>query len=133
MKNSFSEQEGLTEINMIPLIDIMLVLVVILLMTTHFIVSSQEIKGLHVSLPNTKSAAIISDAPVRIELDSNGQLRYEDALIDISTLQTLLSDIPRERMILISADKELRLQTFITVMDTLKRQGFSRINVQTRS
>ena len=73
MKNSFDGKDGLTEINMVPLIDVMLVLVVILLMTATFVVPNMTPEGIHVSLPQAKSAQAVAASPVQVELDAQGR------------------------------------------------------------
>lgn len=132
MKNSFSEKGGLTEINMVPLIDIMLVLVVILLMTASFVVPNMASEGINVSLPQAQSAKALAESPVQVELDAKGGLRIDGKAVDTAALPNVLADMPRERPVLIAADKDVRLQTFVSLMDVLKQQGFSKISVRTQ-
>lgn len=132
MKNSFGEKGGLTEINMVPLIDVMLVLVVILLMTATFVVPNATSEGIHVSLPQAQSAKTVAESPVQIELDAQGRLSVDGRSVTVAELSTVLVDMPRERPVLIAADKEVQLQAFVTVMDTLRQQGFTRISVRTQ-
>lgn len=132
MKNSFSEKGGLTEINMVPLIDIMLVLVVILLMTASFVVPNMASEGINVSLPQAQSAKALAESPVQVELDARGALRVEGKAVEMASLPDVLADMPRERPVLIAADRDVRLQAFVSLMDALKQQGFSKISVRTQ-
>ncbi len=132
MKNSFDGKDGLTEINMVPLIDVMLVLVVILLMTVTFIVPDVAPEGLNISLPQAKGAKTVAESPIQIELDAHGKVFFDGRPITVSDLQMALADMPKGRAVLIAADKEVRLQVFVAVMDILRQQGFSRISVRTQ-
>lgn len=132
MKNSFDGKEGLTEINMVPLIDVMLVLVVILLMTATFVVPNMTAEGIHVSLPQAQSAQTVAASPVQVELDAEGRLSVDGRSVAVSDLSAALAEMPRERPVLIAADKAVQLQAFVAVMDTLRQQGFSRISVRTQ-
>lgn len=132
MKHSFGEKGGLTEINMVPLIDVMLVLVVILLMTATFVVPNAASESIHVSLPQAQSVKTIAESPVQIELDAQGRLFVDGRSVTVAELSIVLEDMPRERSVLIAADKEVQLQAFVTVMDTLRQQGFTRISVRTQ-
>ncbi|MGN0917986.1 MAG: ExbD/TolR family protein [Oxalobacter sp.] len=132
MKNSFGEKGGLTEINMVPLIDVMLVLVVILLMTATFVVPNAVSEGIHVSLPQAQGAKTVAEVPVQIELDAQGRLSVDGRSVTVAELSAVLVDMPRERSVLIAADKAVQLQAFVTVMDTLRQQGFTRISVRTQ-
>lgn len=132
MKSSFQDRNGLTEINMVPLIDIMLVLVVILLMTASFVIPNMTSEGFRISLPQAQNAQSMNDSPIQITLDAHGSLTVDGKAINLDTLSVMFADISRERSVLIAADKEVRLQAFISLMDTLKQQGFSRISVRTQ-
>lgn len=132
MKNSFDGKDGLTEINMVPLIDVMLVLVVILLMTATFVVPNMTPEGIHVSLPQAKSAQAVAASPVQVDLDAQDGLSVDGQPAAVSNLPAVLADIPRERPVLIAADKAVQLQAFVAVMDTLRQQGFTRISVRTQ-
>ncbi len=132
MKNSFDGKDGLTEINMVPLIDVMLVLVVILLMTAAFVVPNMTAEGIHVSLPQAQSAQAVAASPVQVELDAEGRLSVDGQPVAVSNLPAVLADMPRERPVLIAADKAVQLQAFVAVMDTLRQQGFTRISVRTQ-
>ena len=132
MKHSFSDKDGLTEINMVPLIDIMLVLVVILLMTASFVVPNMASEGIHVSLPQAQGAQSVAESPVQVELDASGGLWGDGRSVSADALSTVLADMSRERPVLIAADRDVRLQSFVSLMDALKQQVFSKISVRTQ-
>ena len=132
VKNRRNRRKIMSEMNLTPLIDVMLVLVVILLMTATFVVPNMTPEGIHVSLPQAKSAQAVAASPVQVDLDAQGGLSVDGQPAAVSNLPAVLADIPRERPVLIAADKAVQLQAFVAVMDTLRQQGFTRISVRTQ-
>lgn len=122
MKDSF------TEINIIPLVDIMLVLIVIILMTASFITT----KSLRVNLPEAQSSQAMPRQHIQLEMAQDGSLAMEGKQVTLDELAIYLSGKNREDDILISADQNVTLQRFIHVLDYLKKENFSHISVQTR-
>lgn len=131
MKNSFDEKGGLTEINMVPLIDVMLVLVVILLMTAVFVVPNPVARALNVSLPTAQGESVAS-SPIQVELDAKGRLSVDGREIALPDLAAALAAVPKDRPVLLAADRDVTMQPFVTVMDALKRAGFTKISVRTQ-
>ncbi|MBR6000701.1 MAG: biopolymer transporter ExbD [Oxalobacter sp.] len=129
MKNSFDEKGGLTEINMVPLIDVMLVLVVILLMTAVFVVPNPVARALNVSLPTAQGESVAS-SPIQVELDAKGRLSVDGREIALPDLAAALAAVPKDRPVLLAADRDVTMQPFVTVMDALKRAGFTKISVR---
>ena len=121
MKDSFAE------INVVPLVDIMLVLLVIVLMTANFMVQA----SVEVRLPMSTSEQSIPEEAIGLEIDAAGLIFYKNMSIDLHELARLVHGISRDRPVLISADKDLHLQPFIIVLDEVKRLGFTHINVHT--
>ena len=115
-------------INIVPLVDIMLVLIVIVLITSNFMV-----RGLiPVNLPKSESAAADTVKEViTVDMTSEGSICFKEELISLSDLSAKLLDYDPELQVIISADKELTLQPFVTVVDTLKGAGFMKISIQT--
>ncbi len=122
MKNSF------TEINIIPLVDVMLVLLVIILTTASFMTTG----NIRVDLPKTASAQALPKISLQLELAHDGTIRLDDIPVSMDELKTALSGKNPESAIMISADRNVTLQPFISLIDALKKEGFNHISVQTR-
>lgn len=121
MKDSFAE------INVVPLVDIMLVLIVIVLITANFMVQGR----VDVALPKAESRDDAAQNAIRFEINADGVVFYDKNELPREDIPLLLRGLDREQPVLISADKDLRLQAFITLLDDIKRQGFTRISVHT--
>ena len=121
MKDSFSE------INVVPLVDIMLVLIVIVLVTANFMAQGM----LEVRLPESDSRESVVREAFRLEIRADGVIFYDRKELGQGDIPLLMHGLSREQPVLISADKDLRIQPFIFLLDEIKRLGFTRISVHT--
>lgn len=121
MKNS-----GFDNINVIPLVDVMLVLLTIVLTTSTFIASG----AIPVELPKAASAEK-QEKSLIIEIDADGRVHLSSKPLSMQQLKTSMSRMQRERPILIRADRSLELQPFVDVLETVKGLGFTKVSLQT--
>ncbi|RXK06156.1 ExbD/TolR family protein [Halarcobacter bivalviorum] len=117
-------------INVIPFIDVLLVLLAIVLMTSTFIA-----KGvIPVSLPETKSAQKIKEKKeFTIYIDSQNFYYINKNKISFSELQVELSTKEKESLILIKSDKKADFETFVSLLDFLKTLDFLNISIVTEN
>jgi biopolymer transport protein ExbD len=120
----------IAEINMIPFIDVALVLLIIFMVMTPFLVKSQ----LKVNLPKAESAEEASDErdtiDVQVDKDGaisvNGQAVAPDAVE--AALRNVLLDVENQPVV-IHADREVPFQAVVTVMDAAKKIGVAKLGV----
>jgi len=117
------------QINVIPFIDIMLVLLVMVLTTATFI--KQGI--IPVELPQAKAAKKEDKKKeVTIYVKANGDMFYEKERVDAKSLQEKLSQISKDQTVILRSDKESRFQDFVTVMDILKALKHEQLYIVTK-
>lgn len=121
------DDQGMTNMNVIPLVDVMLVLLTIVLTTSTFIAMG----AIPVELPKTSTGETAPLQAHTIEIDKAGNLYLEAVPVSIEKLQDTLNIIPRSIPILIRADRTIALQVFVDVMDVVKGLGFTRVSLQT--
>ena len=119
----------MSEINVTPLVDVMLVLLIIFMITAPLLVA-----GVPVDLPESRAAALDQQAkPVQISLDGEGNIFIDDAPVTAATLPQRLADIaalpepPEGRRIYLRADKGLDYGQVMRVMGELNRAGLNRV------
>lgn len=114
-------------INMIPLIDIMLVLLVIVLTTATFI--SQGV--IKVDLPKTKSGenSQKKESSKEIVIKSNGKIFFEKKEISIENLENIIKVYEKNVIFVIKSDKNAKFDDFVQVVDVLKSQNRSKIAI----
>ncbi|MBX3304231.1 MAG: biopolymer transporter ExbD [Nitrospira sp.] len=118
--------DELNQINVIPLVDVMLVLLVIVLTTATFISTGQ----IPVDLAKATEAADRKDVPVVITLTSQGELYLNDSAVPENGLRIVLEREPRESLVVVRADKVTILERFVQVVDELKSLGFGQVSLE---
>lgn len=123
------DDRGFDSINVIPFIDIMLVLLTIVLTTSTFIATG----AIGVQLPKASSTSQPSDKGIILEINVSGELSLNQQSLELTELEQHLNGYPRKTPVLIRADASLPLQGFVTVMDKVKTLGFQSLNLQTEA
>jgi biopolymer transport protein ExbD len=113
--------------NVIPFVDIMLVLLTIVLMTSSFIASGM--------IPMQLPAATGSQSEIMknqmIEIDRDGRIFTNGAPTTLTQMHSVLNAVNRRMPILIRADRGIHLQCFVDVLDAIKTMNFERVSLQT--
>jgi len=118
----------IAEINMIPLIDVSLVLLIIFMVMTPFLVQQQ----VGVNLPKSVSGNESPDRPIIVLIQKQGHLSLTGKAVSSSTLETELKPLlggRRDRPVIIQADKDIALQQVVSVMDIAKKLQVSKLGI----
>lgn len=116
----------LNQINVIPLVDVMLVLLVIVLTTATFITTGQ----IPVDLAKATEAATLKDVPLVITLTADGHIYLNDSAVPDNGLRIVLEHQPRESVVLVRADKMTVLERFVQVVDEVRGMGFGQVSLE---
>jgi len=119
-------QRDIDQINVIPLVDVMLVLLVIVLTTATFISSGQ----IPVNLAKAKEVGDHKEAPIVITLTADGALFLNDRVVPEGGLQSALTAEPRESSVVVRADKVTLLERFVSVVDEVRGLGFQQVSLE---
>jgi len=119
-------EREVNQINVIPLVDVMLVLLVIVLTTATFISTGQ----IPVNLAKAKEAGDRKDVPIVVTLTANGDLFLNDRPIPADGLKTVLLAHPRESLVVVRADKVTMLERFVAVVDEIRGLGFQSVSLE---
>jgi biopolymer transport protein ExbD/biopolymer transport protein TolR len=122
-------QSSLAEINVTPLVDVMLVLLIISMVAAPMLQ-----RGIHLELPATETATEIEEAQVVVSIDREARIRVNDRLIHaellLGKMQELAAARPDETVFL-RADKLLPYGEVLGVMDKIRKAGIVRISLVT--
>jgi biopolymer transport protein ExbD len=119
-------EREVNQINVIPLVDVMLVLLVIVLTTATFISTGQ----IPVNLAKAKEAGDRKDVPVVVTLTANGELFLNDRPVPADGLKNVLLAHPRESLVVVRADKVTLLERFVSVVDEIRGLGFQSVSLE---
>ncbi|WP_321312762.1 biopolymer transporter ExbD [Halarcobacter sp.] len=116
-------------INVIPFIDIMLVLLVIILTTASFVAKGM----IPVDLPEASSAKTIENKKsITITVKENGEILFEKNHIDRSDFEKRLITYEKKTPIQINCDKNVKFENFIFLLDILKNNNYENIGIITK-
>jgi len=123
------QRKRFDQINVIPLIDILLVLLVMVVTTATFI--KQGI--LPVELPEAKAADKKEELKeIDIYVTKDGKFHLDKAPISEAELEKRISKIPKDQTVVLRSDKEATFQNFVTVMDLLKKYNHEQLYIVTK-
>ncbi len=121
------EEKEFDYINVIPFIDIMLVLLTIVLTTSTFIARG----AIPLELPRVSSHQPGTIKSISIEIDRQGALYLNAHPIPLVRLADEIRVFGPETPVLVSAHRGVALQVFVDVMDVIRNGGFKRLSLQT--
>ena len=120
------EEKEISYMNVIPLVDIMLVLLTIVLTTATFIAKGE----IPVELPEAKSGKSIQpQESVVITITKEGRIYVKGREVSYEELKGILKTLNKETPIEINADKDTKLENFVRVFDLLNQGGFKNVNL----
>jgi len=134
-EKSVMEFEGrsriLTELNIAPLIDVVFLLLIFFMLTSTLI--SQQ--GLEIVLPSSSESQQIEHIPVEVVVNKDGKLSLNGEELDqakfIPALRRLLGNKNKE-VIVLKADRGVRVQLLINIMDKIRAAGGISVSLATK-
>ena len=123
-----ASREGTTisQINVTPLVDVMLVLLVIFMVTAPIIQ-----QGVQVNLPQTKASAITgSEEPLIVTVAKDGKIYLNDNVIglaDLGTKRSAIRKIQADKQVYLRADQDVRYGTVMKTIAEIKQTGIERL------
>lgn len=121
------KKEGL---NIVPFIDVMLVLLAIVLSISTFIAQGQ----IKVELPYaSKNELKKDDKPIVITIDSANVIYFDDRQVSIAELKDSIQSVDNQTLIQLKSDKNSTFESFIQIVDILKEKGHENFGISTNT
>jgi biopolymer transport protein TolR len=123
-------QTALADINITPLVDVVLVLLIIFMVTAPVLQS-----GIDVSVPKTRTVREITQERLVITIDKQQRVFLGNDPININQIATKLRERirdPRNQFIFVRADENVPFGAFATVMDAVKQAGINNVSIVTQ-
>jgi len=122
-------RERFDKMNVVPFIDIVLVLLVIVLATATFVTN----KTINVDLPSASSKKNEERKSIHIAIDKEGKYFYNKESLSLEIIKERLNELdPKEDLISLHMDKESAFQYFVALIDILKAKEFKNISILTK-
>jgi biopolymer transport protein ExbD/biopolymer transport protein TolR len=128
-------QTALAEINITPLVDVVLVLLIIFMITAPVLQS-----GIDVAIPHTRTVAQLTEERTVVTIDKSQnvflQSGGQDRLVNLADLTSSLRNSDKadatKRIIYLRADEKVPFGAFASVMDAVKQAGITNISIVTQ-
>ena len=127
-------QTALSEINITPLVDVVLVLLLIFMLTAPVLQS-----GIDVAIPHTRSTATLTEERMVVTIDKDQNIYLQaggaDKQVNLADLPALLgtkSKDPAKKTVYVRADERVQFGAFASVMEAVKRAGITNISIVTQ-
>ncbi|GAB6182406.1 ExbD/TolR family protein [Thermodesulfovibrio hydrogeniphilus] len=119
-----------THINIAPLVDVVFLLLLFFMLTSHLI---QE-PAIKIKLPESKTSEARSENIKTIYITKNGEIYFMDKRIDLERLKTVISEYivnPENDFVRIKADKESEVGLLVRVIDEVRLAGIKNYSIVT--
>jgi biopolymer transport protein TolR len=123
-------QTSLADINITPLVDVVLVLLVIFMITAPVLQS-----GIEVNIPKTRTVREITEQRLVVTIDRDQKVFLGDNPVNVHDLGQRLRDASgqdKKKVIYLRADERVPFGAFASVMDAVKQAGITNISIVTR-
>ena len=121
-----SRRKGFSEINVTPMVDVMLVLLIIFMVTAPMLTA-----GVQVDLPKTQSSPLQGqDEPLTVTIQRNHKVYLQKDLIDVAVLGAKLKAVSGEKTdtrIFVRGDKDVDYGSIMHVVGEINAAGFSKV------
>jgi len=122
-------RERFDKMNVVPFIDIVLVLLVIVLATATF-VTNQSIK---VDLPSSSSKQNEEKKSIKITVEKDGTYSYDSEILSLDLIKKKLLKLdPKKDLVALNMDKSSEFRYFVDIIDILKNKDFKNISIITK-
>jgi biopolymer transport protein TolR len=128
--NKGRTQTSLSDINITPFVDVVLVLLVMFMVTAPILQS-----GIEVEVPKTKTVKEISEERLVITIDKDQKVYLGNDPININEIADRLHEKirdPQGQSVFIRSDENVPFGAFATVMDAVKQTGISNVSIVTQ-
>jgi biopolymer transport protein ExbD/biopolymer transport protein TolR len=130
INSSGRTQTSLSEINVTPLVDVVLVLLIIFMLTAPVLQS-----GIEVAIPKTRTVKPVAEERLVITINAKQEVFLGNDPININDIGNQLRQKirdPQGQSIYVRADENVPFGAFATVMDAVKSSGISNVSIVTQ-
>jgi biopolymer transport protein ExbD/biopolymer transport protein TolR len=122
-------QTAMSDINITPLVDVVLVLLLIFMITAPVLQS-----GVQVAVPQTRTVNQLTEEHLVVTIDKDQNVFLQDKPVNIHELPAVLAANPKneKKVVYVRADTKVPFGAFASVMDAVKQAGISNISIVTQ-
>lgn len=126
----YKKERRQVKIDISPLIDVVLSLVIFFILSTTFI----QKYGLKLELPKSKRGEISQETKITVIVDRTGKIYVDKAMVPENELKTVLEDklkLVKDKKVIVKADYKLEYGKIVKIMDIIKDSGAIGLSIAT--
>lgn len=126
-----SKHGQMADINMTPMIDVMLVLLIIFMVAAPMLTT-----GVEVNLPESRTGRNLESEALTVTLSQDGRIEFEKQFVLESALKTQLRQLARQgrkRPVMVRADHNIPYGRVIAIVDAIREAGFMQVGFVTQT
>lgn len=122
----YKRKYGGIHIDMTPMVDVMMLLVIFFMMSTTFIITHP---GFSVTLPKA-TAAVEQTENITVLINKDGQVAIDNRTVSLNELKSVLTGLAgKQPVVYVKADKDVKHGVVVEVMDEMRKVGISKMSV----
>ena len=128
MKLIDDDDREISEINMTPFVDIILVVLIIFMATATFIVEQK----IPLDLPKAQTGeAIEEEKTIEVSIKEDGSIYLNNKKLSLKQLEEKAKSLNKKAVVIIRSDKDTKFQNIVSVIDIFRKNGFEKYAVET--
>ena len=121
-------EHGLRQINIVPLVNIILLLLIFFILSSSFFLPS----GLKMNLPNAVTSEIVKRDNIEIVLKEDGSIYLNQKQATLEGLKVFLKQVAkRNPSVLVKAENRVSLEALVRIWDLARSEGILQVNIAT--
>lgn len=119
-----NSQESLLDLT--PIVDVVFNLLIFFALSLNF---SQITSSINIKLPKAKSSEVITEKQIVVSIEKGNKIYINDNSLYIDQVATYLSDINKNKVVVVKADESIDHGFVVQIMDLIKRSGFKKLGI----
>lgn len=119
-----NSQESLLDLT--PIVDVVFNLLIFFALSLNF---SQITSSINIKLPKAKSSEVITEKQIVVSIEKGNKIYINDNSLYIDQVASYLSDINKNKVVVVKADESIDHGFVVQIMDLIKRSGFKKLGI----
>ncbi|NSW88777.1 biopolymer transporter ExbD [bacterium] len=119
-----NSEESLLDLT--PIVDVVFNLLIFFALSLNF---SQITSSINIKLPKAKSSEVVTEKQIVVSIEKGNKIYINENNLYIDQVATYLSDINKDKVVVVKADESIDHGFVVQIMDLIKRSGFKKLGI----
>ena len=123
-----NSEESLLDLT--PIVDVVFNLLIFFALSLNF---SQITSSINIKLPKAKSSEVVTEKQIVVSIEKGNKIYINENNLYIDQVATYLSDINKDKVVVVKADESIDHGFVVQIMDLIKRSGFKKLGIAVKN